>query len=150
LLIAISSADAYYDSDFGTLADTLVQIAGELCGGTVTVRKFVDDVPAQGWEFTAYVTDGTPTPSSGYTDANGYIVFDIEIDEGVDVASVDIVETPKPGYNFVTASAVDCTGAPVGTLSGASIINIPVQQLCAVYAEFDNTEVTDECPPTTW
>jgi len=32
-LIAISSADAYYDSDFGTLADTLVQIAGELCGG---------------------------------------------------------------------------------------------------------------------
>jgi uncharacterized protein YegL len=148
-LIAISSADAYYDSDFDTLADTLAGIAGELCGGTVTVRKYVDDVPAQGWEFTATVTGGYAVPSSGTTDADGYIVFDIELDDGVDVAYVDIVETLPPGYNFVTAGAWDCTGAPVGTLSGTSIVDIPVESLCAVYAEFDNTELTDECPPTT-
>jgi len=38
-LQAISSADAYYDSDFDVLADTLAALAEELCGGTITVKK---------------------------------------------------------------------------------------------------------------
>ena len=42
-LIAISSADAVYTTNFEELADELAEIAIELCGGTVSVHKVIDN-----------------------------------------------------------------------------------------------------------
>ena len=148
-LKAISSDDAYYSSGFDTLADTLAGIAGELCGGTVIVRKYVDDNPAENWEFTIEVDGGTASPTSDFTDLDGYITFEIELDDNVETAYVNVTEIMQAGYSFVTASALDCSGAPVGTLDGLTIRNIPVTKTCLVSCEFENTEVTDDCPPTT-
>ncbi len=40
----ISSADAVYTSDFATLAADLAALAADLCGGTITVNKFINNV----------------------------------------------------------------------------------------------------------
>ncbi len=146
-LIAISSSDAYISSNFDQLANDLANLSAELCGGTVTVRKFVDGFPAVDWEFTASVTGGTSTPTSGFTGPDGYIVFDIEMDGGVETAYVNITETPQSGFNFVNAVAYDCADNPVGVQGINSVNCIPVATNCAIYAEFNNTEQTDDIPP---
>ena len=137
-LIAISSADAYYSTDFSTLAATLADLANDLCGGTITVRKYVDDLPAEGWEFTASVTGGYAVPTSGYTDADGFLTFTIEFDQGNSQANVDIYETPQTDVDFIEAYALDCTGASVGTPGYEQITDITIYQDCAIFAHFYN------------
>jgi cysteine-rich repeat protein len=132
-LKAISSEDAYYDSDFNQLAQTLAQLAQDLCGGTVTVRKYVDGAPTNGWTFNASVTGGTSNPPSGQTADGGYIVFDIGIDNAV--AYVNIAETLQGGYSFVNASCNDGHSTPgIGMVTG-----IKVDMNDSVYCEFHNT-----------
>lgn len=145
-LIAISSADAYYESDFDDLAQDLADIADDLCGGTITVRKLVDGQPAENWEFTAEVCcGGTVTPTTGYTDNNGYAVFDVEVTSTS--AYVDITETLMDGYDFVSASCNDGHSIP-GDLTVTEIDVYPDSQ---IYCEFLNTavecETDDDCAP---
>ncbi len=151
-LKAISSDDAYYDSDFETLADTLAQIAEELCGGTITVKKLVDGSPASGWTFTTSVTGGSSVPTSSTTGGDGFInpVFDIDIDDTT--ATVDVTETPKGGYFFVSANCIDQNQNPVGTPGQGTVTGITIEKNDAIYCEFQNTEheceVDEDCTPT--
>jgi len=74
---AISSTDAYYSAaNFSQLQTTLQQIASDLCGGTITVRKIVDEdgnlqtttdqTPGTGWTFNVAGSEKT-------TDQYGYL-----------------------------------------------------------------------------
>lgn len=100
-LKAISSADAYYSSDFSTLAATLAALADDLCGGTVTVQKLVDGSPASGWSFDVNGSPSNPSPvvtlSDGYTPS-----------VSVDAGTYSVTEEIQAGYSVVSAS---CTGA---------------------------------------
>ncbi|MBN2095292.1 MAG: VWA domain-containing protein [Candidatus Aenigmarchaeota archaeon] len=140
-LKAISSEDAYYSSGFDTLADDLADLADELCGGTITVRKLVDGSPAGGWEFSASVTDGESIPATSTTGEDGFIdpVFDINITDTV--STVDITETPKQGYNFVSAACKDQDENPVGTPGVGTVTGIVIGPNDAVYCEFNNSGV---------
>jgi cysteine-rich repeat protein len=151
-LQAISSADAYYSSGFDTLAQTLAAIAEELCGGTITVKKLVDGQPASGWTFSTSVTGGTSTPTSSTTGGDGFInpIFDINIDDTT--ATVDVTETPKGGYFFVSANCIDQNQNPVGTPGQGTVTGITIEKNDAIYCEFQNTEyeceVDEDCTPT--
>ena len=121
-LIAISSVDAYYSAaDFSQLQVALQQIASDLCGGTITVRKIIDadgnlqttndQTPGGGWTFNVAGSEKT-TDQNGYTPA-------VEVNAG----TYSVSETlPQVGYSFITAS---CTGAANnGTLDGTTISGI--------------------------
>jgi uncharacterized repeat protein (TIGR01451 family) len=107
-LKAISSADAYYSSDFDELANTMAQLADELCGRTVTVTKLIDAdgdllttndrTAAQGWEFNIGGQSGKITDSSGKTPA-------VTLATG---SNYNVTETVKSDYGLISAN---CTGA---------------------------------------
>jgi hypothetical protein len=115
-----SSSDDVYTSDFENLGQTLTDIAIELCGGTITVRKLIDadgnlattddQTPAEGWLFTPEIVSGSATPASAETDAEGSIVFGV----GPDGTLVDLVEVVSKGYVLLDAS---CDGATENGLS---------------------------------
>ena len=136
-LKAISSADAYYDTDFATLAQTLADLANDFCGGTVSVKKLVDGQPAANWVFTTSVTGGTSTPTTSTTDVDGFInpLFDIEAGGGT--ATVDVTETVMNGYSFVNAHCYK-NQVEVGTPGAATVTGIPVGSNDAIYCEFNN------------
>ena len=138
-LQAISSADAYYSTDFATLAQTLAALADDLCGGTISVKKLVDGNPASGWTFTASVTGGTPTPTSSTTDGTGFIdpVFKIDIPGASATASV--TETPQGGYPFVSASCINQNQQSVGSCLNGACTGITIGKNDAIYCEFRNT-----------
>ena len=122
-LKAISSSDAYYGvADFASLAQTLQQLATDLCGGTITIHKLIDqdrdlqttDDQRGGadWQFTVADTPQT-------TDSNGY-TQPLPILNG----TYSVTEDLKSGYNLMAAS---CSGAiNNGTLSGNTISGIQV------------------------
>lgn len=140
-LKAISSEDAYYASGFNTLADDLSSLADDLCGGTITVKKFVDDEPADGWVFSTLLEGGVPTTDTATTSDGGFATFEFDIDDSI--ATVDLSETPQDGY--VLDSAV-CTidDSEVGTLNTNSVEGIEVGRNDQAYCEFYN--VTDTTP----
>lgn len=147
-LKAISSDDAYYDvAGFANLSETLYDLISELCGGTIFVKKLIDGQNASNWYFTAQVTTegATVVPPSGYTDANGDIVFDVQFNPGVTTANVNIIETVQPGYMLKNVTAIDCGGDEIGTPISNGI-TIPVSKLCYINAVFNNTEIP---PPVT-
>ena len=138
-LIAISSADAYYDADFATLAADLAQLADDLCGGTVTVRKYVDGQPAQGWDFSAQASSGVLAESTGTTDIDGFATFNVENITGT--ASVDLAETLQGGYAFVNASCVADNQA-TGTIALNGVDDIAVGANDAVFCVVNNHLIT--------
>ncbi|MFC2143264.1 OmpL47-type beta-barrel domain-containing protein [Candidatus Aenigmatarchaeota archaeon] len=138
----IAEEDDYYDTDFNQLAEDLADLAEELCGGTVTVRKFVDDVPAEDWFFSASVSGGYAVPENGLTDESGFIVFEIQINDTT--AYVDITETLQGDYSFVSAVCYN-GNQTVGDPAGLSVVSIPVGQVDSIYCEFHNTEITEYC-----
>ncbi len=115
-----SSPDDVHTTDFDTLAQTLADLADELCGGTITVNKVLDldgnlgttddQEPGVGWTFTPDVTGAEADPPAAVTGASGSVVFTIT-DDG---ATVDLYESGMPGYVLLDAS---CEGA---TDNGAS------------------------------
>ncbi len=143
-LKAISSNDAYYSSGFDTLADDLAEIAQELCGGTITVRKLVDGQPEEEWHFDLTGATSTSNPSDGDTDADGYVVFDVDIDDTTE--TVDITEDSEIGYSFVSASCIDQDQNSVGTPGTEEVTDITIEKNDAIYCEFNNTawQCTDE------
>ena len=116
-------------TNFSTLASDLAELASELCGGTITVRK-VNDVdgnsettddrtPEEGWMIDI---DGSPTnPDPVATDADGYTPA-VEVDAG----TYSIAETLKDGYDFVSASCEKSGGGPVGSESGNGVSGVEV------------------------
>jgi len=139
-LIAISSADAYYSTDFGTLATTLAALANTLCGGTISVKKLVDGQPASGWMFTTSVSGGTSNPISSTTDlgGTGFInpVFTINISGTT--ATVNVTETLQGGYSFINAICKK-NNTSVGTSESGKVTGIVIGKNDAIYCEFNNT-----------
>jgi hypothetical protein len=138
-LQAISSADAYYNvASFGALASTLQQLAITLCGGTITVTKYVDQNPAQGWDFDV---GGVPQT----TDQNGQTQA-VELTNG----TYNVIETPQAGYTLDSASCVVTNNgnAPVGTpdLQNYQVTGIQVNTDNIISCVFYNTS---QCTPTT-
>ncbi len=133
-LTAISSADAVYTSNFDTLAADLANLASQLCGGTITARKIIDQdgdiqttgdqIPGANWNFDVAGSQQV-TDQSGYTQA-------VEVNTG----TYSVSETLQDGYSFITAS---CSGAANnGTLSGLTISGIEVENEDIVSCVFYN------------
>ncbi|HNR81785.1 MAG TPA: hypothetical protein PKK37_05090, partial [Candidatus Pacearchaeota archaeon] len=115
---AISSADAYYPvSDFDALAQVLRDLAAGMCGGTITVGKFIGKegnwVPAgAGWEFNVGGTAAaTKVENGGKTDP-------VSLDAG----TYDVTETPQADYTLVNGvcSISNNGGASLGTFDLAN------------------------------
>ncbi len=146
-LVAISSADAVTSTGFDTLAQSLANLAVQLCGGTVNVTKLLDAdgnlgttgdrTAGIGWTFSTVVDPPDfSTPASGMTDGSGQISF--FVDHGADLSAVlDIVETLQAGHTFLSAS---CTkgGNPVGTPAALSVNNISITPQDIVACTFIN------------
>ena len=98
-LEAISSADAYFSAaNFDDLQAELDEIITDLCGGTLTITKVVNDEPAEaGWVFEVggdeYVTDD-----------DGQVNIPLSND------SYSVIETDGPVDNYTFQSA-SCDGA---------------------------------------
>jgi uncharacterized repeat protein (TIGR01451 family) len=136
-LEAISSADAYFSAaNFSVLTETLHQITTELCGGTITVHKIIDQdgdlqttedqTPGAGWQFNVAGADKT-------TDQDGQTVPK-EVEQG----SYDVTESVQNGYTLVDAS---CKGATEnnGSLDGNTIYGIQVEDSDVVTCAFYNS-----------
>jgi len=126
-LEAISSADAYYSvADFSSLASTLQTLATDLCGGTITAHKIIDQDgnvqttndqtnAGQGWTF--LVANQTKT-----TDANGLTP---SADVTVSGGPYSVIETGGPtGYSFVSGSCSSATNNGSPTQNGVSGIQV--------------------------
>lgn len=108
-------------SNFATLADDLAEYAIQLCGGTITAQKFIDDdgdlqttndrTAASGWTFDVNGSPSNPAPVQ--TDAQGFTPA-IDIEAG----TYSITETPQSGYALLSAS---CTKANQSI--GSSVTN---------------------------
>ena len=152
-LIAISSADAVYTTGFAQLAAQLAELAQELCGGTISVHKVIDadgnlsttgdQSNGQGWHFDASVTNGTSTPPDGDTGSDGFVVFDIAIAGAT--ASVNIAETVKSGFAFISASCTKNGDPPVGTPAGNAVNNIEIGPQDIVSCTFYNRPEAEVC-----
>jgi Mg-chelatase subunit ChlD len=122
-LAAIASAsEDVRTTDFEGLAQTLAQLAIDLCGGTITVTKLVDadgtltttddQTPAEGWEFWSEVPSGSADPERAATDENGMVVFTITPDIAAaagDGTLVNLFEVAQPGYALLGASCSEAT-----------------------------------------
>jgi hypothetical protein len=103
-LEAISGSGDVITSDFATLAADLAAFAAESCGGTINVRKFIDQNPVQGWTFTI---DGQEyvTGADGFTQP-------VPVDPG----TYSVVETSQVGYGLESASCTidnQSVGSPI-------------------------------------
>ncbi len=142
-LKAISSADAYYNAnDFVDLAATLQTLATDMCGGTITVQKIIDQdgdlqtedvppVPGIGWSFDV-------AGSSQTTDDNGYTQsVNVKTKQG----PFSVTETADPDFNFLTAF---CSGSTLssGSLSGTTISGIGVGNGDIVSCVFINSPIS--------
>jgi uncharacterized repeat protein (TIGR01451 family) len=113
-----SQADYTLVKDFADLAAALRRIAVELCGGSVTVTKLVDEGDGTfkadpGWSFTAdvEVSEGEyswvqppPPPASGprseVTNDSGVATFQWNRSNATATSSVTLTEEVESGYQF--------------------------------------------------
>lgn len=128
-------------TDFDSLAGDLADYADELCGGTVTVKKYLNDVLDAGWDFSALVDDTQPA-LTGTTDNQGMYNFDI--DTGNDTVNVDVTEVLESGY--ILESAACYTDYPdnlnaIGTFDGLDTVSgLSVGKSDVVTCEFYNID----------
>lgn len=139
-LQSISSADAYYSAaDFGALTATLQQLATDLCGGTITVNKYIDEVSpntrgGSGWTFS--VTGPNAYSNSLSTDSNGQDTAD----QLVAGSPYSVLETGNvAGYAFESAVCRNQAGQIEGTATQNGVNNINVSDSDIITCDFVNT-----------
>ncbi|NPV57244.1 MAG: VWA domain-containing protein, partial [Anaerolineae bacterium] len=157
-LAMISSASDVITSDFGSLAADLAALASQLCGGTITSHKILDfdgnlattadqvtsGTDVAGWVYTAAnVIGGTVTPTSSTTDTDGVVTLPFDVSMPGAFASLDILETVKPGFAFLGATCSDQDGPKTVTVDidpndGVGIDAISVEALDIVTCNFYN------------
>ena len=127
-----ASADWTSVSSFNNLENALLDIATDLCGGTVIVHKLVDGQPAgAGWHFSA--PGGTSTPGTGDTDSDGIVNFAWDSPQD---QTTDLTETQKPGYTLTGAGCLlngNATGTPI-----ANGVHLTVGPRDTVQCTFNN------------
>jgi uncharacterized repeat protein (TIGR01451 family) len=160
----LGKADYNILSNINELTGALEDIVTELCGGTITVHKVIDQdgntattddqTDGAGWTFTADVgSPGSATPGSGNTGSNGRINFDIDFG-GESNSTVSIAETLDSDFSLVGAS---CSGATDnGTFDGTDTVDgIVVDSndiaICTFYnrphVDLELTKVVDNSSP---
>ncbi len=139
-LKAISSSDAVYTSGFDTLADDLADLAQELCGGTITVKKILDSdndltttddqLPAAGWTFEIKnsQTVSKTTGADGFTPS-------LEVDQGV----YSVTEVLQNNFKLLDAKCL-VNGSPSGTREGLSVTDLSIDSNDIVSCTFINHE----------
>src|SRR5581483_3190447 len=130
-----ASADWTQVISYSDLQTALLNIATELCGGTVVIEKDVDGTPSGGWHFSA--TNGGSPSGAGNTDANGLVSFqwNSPLTQGT-----DITETVKDGYAFKKASCTlngNAVGSPV-----TNGVHLSVGPLDTIHCVFDNHKLS--------
>jgi len=121
-------------SNFSQLADDLAYLASLLCGGTITVSKFINDLntPAgTGWNFDV-AGQAVSTDSYGQTPA-------VDVDPG----TYNVIEpSVNPGHIFGSAGCKYQDGSQAGTPSTTfdGVENIDVDHTDIVSCSFINIE----------
>jgi uncharacterized repeat protein (TIGR01451 family) len=110
--------DYFLAAGFSELEQTLADLATQLCGGSVSVKKLVKDpgtgayAPAAGWQFdasSAPAASPVVTPADGITGDDGIANF--KYSAGTDLA-VTVSETLQPGFALAPQGAdVDARNA---------------------------------------
>jgi len=143
---SISSEDAYYTAaEFSDLSATFAQIATDLCGGTITVHKVLDQdgnvsttndqTPGgAGWNFS--ITGGEGSEAL-VTDSTGTTEAVVEAD-----GNYDVTESEKTGYTLVGAT---CSTGGTFSAEDHAITGVPVTGQDIVTCTFYNKPV--ETPP---
>ena len=151
----ISSNDAYHDSNFDELAAEIKALAETFCKANLTVEKTVDGVPAQNWEFFVDVLGGSSDPNNDITNGDGLVFFEIMIDNGTVLASVN--ETLQNNFAFAGASCVDANNNSIGVVGSGEVSQIEVEPLDEIFCTFENChdqdndsvcDDNDRCPDT--
>lgn len=95
----------YFTGSFDQLGTVLRSIAAAECGGTITVRKQLDDgtVPSGQWNYSSPTGDQVLD-----TTAQSSITFDFNFETGTIEQTVRITEEVQSGYAFLRA---DCSSA---------------------------------------
>jgi len=123
----ISSADAYYGAaSFDALAATLAQLASDLCGGTITVTKLIDDTPTSGWTFDV-AGESLVTGQNGQTDPK-------EVNPG----TYSVTETVENGYEVASAVCYNQSQEVEGTWNGSTVTGIDVSANDIITCTFNN------------
>jgi uncharacterized repeat protein (TIGR01451 family) len=136
--------DYFLAANFQDLQNKLQQIASQLCGGTITVKKQVEGpggfAPAGGWTFKVDQAgqpqqSGDTAPVTGVTSA-----FDVE------AGTATVTETQQSGYSIVQQGGKNATctkngtAVPSGDITNtANGISLDVGALDIVACEFRNT-----------
>lgn len=131
----ISSADAVYNADnFDDLANTLNDLVSDLCGGTITVNKYIGSVSEANRAETGWTFNVAGTTRA--TDANGQ-TQPVEVTPGTySVTETGLVD----GYTFASASCQTQTGSPVGTAATNGVSGISVGASDIISCNFINNE----------
>lgn len=125
---------------FHDLAANLAALADELCSGTVTIRKFVNNSPAAGWDFSLSATNSDPAQSVDTTDQNGFITFNLDIPN--DKADLIITESPQTNRWLERVECeIDDTAVPIAR-NGYEISGLQMDNSDNVYCAFYNQIAT--------
>ena len=120
-------------SDFARLAQDLGELASRTCGGTITVKKYIDDTsqPAgSGWQFTVSGTStkNLTTGSDGTANTGK-----------VPAGTYSVVETNMlDGFSYGSAICRDETGATVGSIIPNGWGNIIINDDDIISCDFIN------------
>jgi len=120
-------------AEFNALQEALGNFALEMCGGTITVTKYIDEAVegnegGQGWEFDVAGT-------TRLTDENGQ-TEPVEVDQGTDYS---VIETgPLSDYQFVSATCKDQDDNPVGSSATDGVDGIDITGTDIISCEFIN------------
>jgi len=129
-------------SDFATLASTLATFASSTCGGTITVRKYLDNTntPAgANWQFTLW---GDNAPATTYSTDTFGLTEAIPVSAG----SYTVIEsTMLPGYSYGSSVCHNSSGAvlgtPISTPSGPGLTGVVIGATDIVTCDFINNTV---------
>ena len=117
-----SSSNDVHTTDFEGLAQTLAELAIDLCGGTITVTKLIDAdgmlnttedrTPGEGWVFWPEVPSGSVDKERAATDENGMVTFTITPDIAAAAGEgtlVNMFEVAQADHVMIVASCVAAT-----------------------------------------
>ncbi len=129
---AVTAGTDVITGDISGLAGILADLVTALCGGTITVNKYIDDLqhPAgAGWTFDIAGTSKT-TDSNGQTEA-----VTVQPGTGHSVTETGLL----PGYQFVSAVCHNQAGALEGSAITNGVGGIDVSNQDIISCDFINT-----------
>ena len=113
-LEAISGPGDFFTSSIADLANTLKAIANQLCGSRIHVKKLVNDVATDGWNFDGAATGATVSYPNGHT-TGSTVTGEMQI-------NLDNVPASPTGATNVSVNETDLAGHPGFSLQGSKCV----------------------------